>query len=113
MGKTSNIFKREFLSRIRSKSFIIMTLLGPLLLAGIVIIPMLIEKYEQNREKQIAIIDESNLLGQTLKDFESYKFTIVVNATVDELSEDFANSGFDAVLFIPSNIYSSNSVILY
>lgn len=113
MGKTSKIFKREFLSRIRSKSFIIMTLLGPILLAGIVIVPLLIEKYEQNREKQIAIIDESNLLGQTLKDFESYKFTIVVNATVDELSEDFANSGFDAVLFIPNNIYSSNSVILY
>lgn len=113
MGKTSNIFKREFLSRIRSKSFIIMTLLGPILLAGIVIVPLLIEKYEQNREKQIAIIDESNLLGQTLQDFESYKFTVVVNATVDELSADFANSGFDAVLFIPNNIYSSNSVVLY
>lgn len=113
MGKTSKIFKREFLSRIRKKSFVIMTLLGPLFLAGILIVPLLIEKYEQHREKQVAIIDESNLLGHTLRDFDSYKFTVVVNATVDELSEDFENSGFDAVLFIPNNIYSSNSVILY
>lgn len=113
MGKTCKIFKREFLSRVRNKSFIIMTLLGPIFLASILIIPLLIDKYEQNREKRVAIIDESNLLGHTLKDFESYKFTVVVNATVDELSEDFANSGFDAVLFIPNNIYSSNSVILY
>ena len=113
MGKTAKIFKREFSSRVRNKSFIIMTLLGPLLLASILIVPMLIEKYEQKREKRVAIIDESNLLGQTLRDFDTYKLTVVVNATVDEMSETFATSGFDAVLFIPNNIYSSNSVILY
>ena len=113
MGKTAKIFKREFSSRVRNKSFIIMTLLGPLLLASILIVPMLIEKYEQKREKRVAIIDESNLLGQTLRDFDTYKFTVVVNATVDEMSETFATSGFDAVLFIPNNVYNSNSVILY
>ncbi|MBR4114473.1 MAG: ABC transporter permease, partial [Bacteroidales bacterium] len=90
-----------------------MTILGPLFLAAVLVVPLLIEKYEQNREKRVAIIDESNLLGQTIRDFESYKFAIVTDVTVDEISKDFANSGFDAVLFIPNNIYSSNSVILY
>ena len=113
MGKTLKIFKREFLSRIRSKSFIVMTILGPLFLAAVLVVPLLIEKYEQNREKRVAIIDESNLLGQTIRDFETYKFVIVTDVTVDEISKDFANSGFDAVLFIPNNIYSSNSVIIY
>ena len=104
MGKTWKIFKREFFSRIRSKSFIVMTILGPLFLAAVLVVPLLIEKYEQNREKRVAIIDESNLLGQTIRDFESYKFVIVTDVTVDEISKDFANSGFDAVLFIPNNI---------
>lgn len=113
MGKTYNIFKREFLSRVRNKSFVLMTILGPILLAAMLIIPLLIEKYDKTREKNVAIIDESHLLGETIRDFQSYTFTIVTNATVDELSADFANSGFDAVLFIPNNIYSSNSVILY
>ena len=113
MGKTWKIFKREFFSRIRSKSFIAMTILGPLFLAAVLVVPLLIEKYEQNREKRVAIIDESNLLGQTIRDFESYKFMILTDVTVDEISKDFANSGFDAVLFIPNNIYSSNSVIIY
>lgn len=113
MGKTWKIFKREFFSRIRSKSFIVMTILGPLFLAAVLVVPLLIEKYEQNREKRVAIIDESNLLGQTIRDFESYKFVIVTDVTVDEISKDFANSGFDAVLFIPNNIYNSNSVIIY
>lgn len=113
MGKTYNIFKREFLSRVRNKSFVLMTILGPLLLASMLIIPLLIEKYDKTQEKKVAIIDESHLLGETIKDFQSYTFTIVENATVDELSTDFANSGFDAVLFIPNNIYNSNSVVLY
>ena len=113
MGKTYNIFKREFLSRIRNKSFVLMTILGPILLASMLIIPLLIEKYDKTREKKVAIIDESHLLGETIRDFQSYTFTIVVNATVDDLSADFANSGFDAVLFIPNNIYNSNSVVLY
>ena len=113
MGKTYNIFKREFLSRVRNKSFVLMTILGPILLASMLIIPLLIEKYDKTREKKVAIIDESHLLGETIRDFQSYTFTIVTNATVDELSADFANSGFDAVLFIPNNIYNSNSVILY
>ena len=113
MGKTYNIFKREFLSRVRNKSFVLMTILGPILLAAMLIIPLLIEKYDKTREKNVAIIDESHLLGETIRDFQSYTFTIVTNATVDDLSADFANSGFDAVLFIPNNIYSSNSVILY
>ncbi len=113
MGKTANIFKREFLSRIRNKSFILMTLLGPIFLASVLIVPLLIEKYNQKSEKRVAIIDESNVLGQTIQDFESYTFTVVEDATVDDLGKDFANSGFDAVLFIPNNIYNSNSVILY
>ncbi|MBR5433412.1 MAG: ABC transporter permease [Bacteroidales bacterium] len=90
-----------------------MTILGPILLASMLIIPLLIEKYDKTREKKVAIIDESHLLGETIRDFQSYTFTIVVNATVDDLSADFANSGFDAVLFIPNNIYNSNSVVLY
>ena len=101
------------MSRIRNKSFVLMTILGPILLASMLIIPLLIEKYDKTREKKVAIIDESHLLGETIRDFQSYTFTIVVNATVDDLSADFANSGFDAVLFIPNNIYNSNSVVLY
>ncbi len=36
MGKISLIIKREYLTRIRKKSFIIMTILGPLLMGGLV-----------------------------------------------------------------------------
>ena len=87
--------------------------MGPILIAGILIIPIWLEKIEKERTKNVAIIDESFILGQTVKDFENYHFTNVTNVTVEELRKDFSKSGFDAVLFIPKNIYSSNMAVLY
>lgn len=107
------IFAREFKTRIRNKTFILMSILGPVLIAGILIIPLWLEKMDKTRVKNVAVIDESHILGETIKNFENYKFTIVTNVTVEEIRKDFENSGFDAVLFIPQNIYSSNNCIIY
>lgn len=113
MNKIHIIFSREFKSRIKNRSFIIMSILGPLLIAGILIIPLWLEKIEKTQVKHVVVVDETYILGQTVKNFENYTFTIVPDVSVEDLRKDFANSGYDAVLFIPKNIYSSNQVILY
>ena len=60
MNKTFLIIKREFLVRVKKKSFIIMTLLAPILMASLIIVPVLISNTDQqkkinwsNRIKQI------------------------------------------------------------
>lgn len=113
MNKIGIIYKREFLSRFRNRTFIIMTILGPLLIAGIFIVPMWLEKMEREQIKHVAIIDETHLLGETIENFQSYRFTLVSNTTVERLRENLSESGYDAVLFIPHNIYHSNWAILY
>ncbi len=42
MNKISVIIKREYVTRVRKKSFIIMTILAPLLMAAIIIVPTLL-----------------------------------------------------------------------
>ena len=59
MNKTLIIIGREFNERVRKKSFIITTLLMPLLMVGLMFAPMLIMKYSGGDEKHIAVIDES------------------------------------------------------
>ncbi|HPM12918.1 MAG TPA: hypothetical protein PK734_05450, partial [Bacteroidales bacterium] len=88
-----------------------MSILGPLLLAAIVIIPLFLQKIEKQTIKQVAIIDESYILGETIKDFENYRFTIIQDTTVEDFRKQYQASGYDAVLFIPKNIYSSNTCI--
>lgn len=113
MNKIFIILKREFLTRVRKKSFIAMTLLGPVFIAAIFIIPLLLEKLEAEQIKHIGIIDESYILGKSIKNKDNLIFSTIENKTIDEVAENFANSGYYAVLFIPKNILQSNTAILY
>lgn len=64
MSKVSLIIKREYLTRVRKKSFVIMTLLGPLLFAAIVIAPVWLTSLDSGDTKVIMVIDESGLLSE-------------------------------------------------
>ncbi len=58
MNKISVIIKREYLTRVRKKSFIIMTILAPLLMAAlIVVIPVMMLSGDKDHKK-IAVIEE-------------------------------------------------------
>ncbi len=59
MNKTLLILKREYLTRVRKKSFMIMTFLGPLLMAGIMIVPIWLASLSDVAERRIAVLDET------------------------------------------------------
>ena len=50
MNKTFLIIKREFLVRVKKKSFIVMTLLAPILMASLIIVPVLISDTDQQKD---------------------------------------------------------------
>jgi ABC-2 type transport system permease protein len=56
MNKISVIIKREYVTRVRKKSFIIMTLLAPLLMAAIVILPTVVMMNQDGEFKKIAVL---------------------------------------------------------
>ena len=68
MSKIALIIQREYWTRVRKRSFLIMTLLGPLLFAGIVVVPVWLGTSDSSGEKVIAVIDESGLLGEKLEE---------------------------------------------
>jgi len=73
MGKTALIIKREFLSRIRKKSFIIMALIGPLLIGGFMAFGVwLNEKSASNVD--ILVVDRAGYIEGNLRDFKGVKF---------------------------------------
>lgn len=59
MSKVGIIIAREFNERVRKKSFIITTILMPVLMIGLMIVPALIMNYSRGDTKRIAVIDES------------------------------------------------------
>ena len=68
MNKMLAIVKREYLERVRSKMFIIATLLGPLLMVALTIVPAVLMSIKTGGATRIAIIDESSRIYERLQD---------------------------------------------
>src|SRR5690242_12556434 len=66
MHKTWLITRREYLSRVRKKSFLILTLLVPVLVAGFLALEIFLAMGGNKKTQHIAVIDESGLFGSHL-----------------------------------------------
>ncbi len=104
------IIGREFNERVRKKSFIITTLLMPILMIALMAAPALIMSFSQGEEKRIAVIDESGLVLPELENDETLSFE-PTDRTVEEARK--AEGEYFAVLHIGSDVLKTNSVRLY
>ncbi|HUL77554.1 MAG TPA: hypothetical protein VL691_09855, partial [Vicinamibacteria bacterium] len=60
-GKLWAVVRREYLERVRTKGFVIATLLGPLLMAALMIVPLLVAR-SSSKLLQVAVLDETGAL---------------------------------------------------
>lgn len=112
MNKILLIIEREFMSRVKKKSFIIMTLLGPLFFGAIMVGPMLLAMYgRDDSKKSIIVLDESKFFTNKLKEKENITYTYINSTNLDSIRSSYKKSGYFGVLFIgkvdnftPSNI---------
>jgi ABC-2 type transport system permease protein len=74
MNKLVLIIQREYFSRVKKKSFIIMTILGPLLMAGVLIVPVWLAMRDKT-DHQILVLDHSGLFIEKLTNTPEIKFT--------------------------------------
>ena len=111
MSNISIIIQREFNERVRKKSFIITTLLMPVLMIALMASPALIMQYSRGDEKVIAVVDDSGLVAPKLENSEEIAFETTDLSTEEarkQLTDKFG------VLYIGSDILeNSNSVKLY
>lgn len=94
------IVQREYLIRVRKKSFLIMSILGPILFGAIMFVPALITIFASEDEKRIAIVDESGLFHDKFESNESLIFS-VVSTNIDEAKTALKEKKYDGVLLIP------------
>ncbi|MEN8157774.1 MAG: ABC transporter permease [Bacteroidota bacterium] len=121
MSMISLIIQREYLTRIRKKSFIIMSILGPFIFAAYVLIPMYFATLEDKEEKRVVVLDESRLFTEqgpegatcVIPGTEYLKFQVIEGVPLETFKEGFDASGYYAILFIPSNILASESSLIY
>lgn len=112
--KVRLIIAREFITRVRKKSFILMTILGPILFAGITVAPAWLATMDDTEIKQIAVIDSSHLFAGKIPNTDVLKFKFIENAKIGDVKHTYKDSGYYAVLYIPHIItYSPDAVELF
>lgn len=112
MNKIGLIVHREYTSRVFKKSFILLTLLTPILMAALVATPIWLATFKDNAQKQIVVIDKSGLYGSAFENTASYQFSFS-----DQSLEEHRNSKdkeLTAVLYISGDLTNSeHSAALY
>ena len=112
MKKILLIIRREYLTRVKKRSFVVMTILGPLLMAALVIVPIYIATLS-NETKTVGVLDETGLFFEKFKDSENIRFHYLVS-DINSAKQNFSKSGDYALLYIPkTEIALPTNAILY
>lgn len=110
-SKIGIIIEREFNERVRKKSFIITTLLTPLLMITLMLVPAFITTYSTSDVKHIAVVDDSKIVAGALENTDEVVFEAVplpLEIARKEYSDRFA------VLYIGNDIIDNgNSIQIY
>jgi ABC-2 type transport system permease protein len=97
MNKIWIVIKREYLTRVRNKTFILSTFLTPLVFAGILTAIILITIKGSDKEV-IGVIDNTGLFKNKIDSTRSVKF--VLDPTAD--TSNFQKKGYSAILYSPN-----------
>jgi len=130
MRKILAVIKREYIQIVRTKGFIIGTILGPVLMAGMLVVPMLVASMTVEKQETIGVADLSRdifldldkKLGEKeyqLKDgFRRYvlkKFERFAGSSVDELKKDLnakvLNKELSAYILIPEHVLGDEAAV--
>jgi ABC-2 type transport system permease protein len=99
MNKIFLIIKREYVTRVRKRSFIIMTILGPILMAAMFVVPAYLATRQQET-RTISIVDESGWFAQKFRNSDNFKFE-VLGMSLESAKEAMKDVKDYAILYIP------------
>ncbi|MFH6602029.1 ABC transporter permease [Maribacter algicola] len=101
MNKLSLIIQREYLAKVRNKSFVIMTFLSPILMVGMIVLIAYLTKVNDDGTKVISILNESDYFSN---DFNSTQHTAYVrfnDISLETAIDSTARAGYVGLLYIP------------
>ncbi len=96
----STVISREYLTRVKKKSFLLLTFLAPVLFAALCILPSLIMLATKEKVQQVAVVDRSGIVLPYLTDSETARYTDYSAFDVDSVKAGLDDLGMDGMLVI-------------
>ncbi|WP_418535061.1 ABC transporter permease [Odoribacter laneus] len=113
MNKTFIIISREFSTRVRKKSFLVVTIFVPILFILFYAFLMWLMLKDDTQERKIAVVNASTL-ERPLETINNTKFEYTTQPVTEENAADFLkNKDYYAVMWIPANVMDSAEIPIY
>jgi len=114
MGKIGLIIKREYSTRVKKKSFLLMTILGPILLVGFLVGAIWLGQQEE-KDLEILVLDDTYILSSPRWQSDKYHLTSCKDEGIENIDDGKAflkeSDKYDILLYLPGNIVSGNSSV--
>jgi ABC-2 type transport system permease protein len=94
------IISREYLTRVKKKSFLITTFIVPVLFAAICILPSVIMLMSKEKGKQIGVVDQSGIVMSYFESSELVTYTDYSAEPVDLMKSRMSELGLDALVVV-------------
>ena len=116
MGKLGLIIQREFIAKVRNKSFLVMTFLSPLLMVGMLTLVFFLMKKNGEKVSHLIYVDSSGLFKDQFKNTKVIRYSDFTSVGLAVAKSKVAAGDYEGVLYIP-NIDSldvlANSLAFY
>ncbi len=101
MNKLKLIIKREYLAKVRNKSFVIMTFLSPILMVGMIVLIAYLTKVNDNERHVITVLNESDYFSNDFTSTPSTSFLEFTDISLQQAKDSTLSLGYYGLLFIP------------
>lgn len=103
MNKILLIIQREYLTRVRKRSFLLTTILVPIVIIGFYAAIIAVAVSDTSDQQKIAVIDEANLFDRKVESDkkESIIYDLIRNETAESFKKKYHDQGYSAILYIP------------
>jgi len=101
MSKLGLIIKREYLAKVRNKSFVVMTFLSPILMVGMVVLIAYLTKINDNQTQVIGVLNESDYFTNDFVASGSTSYFHFENISMEEAKDSVVGLGYLGLLHLP------------
>ncbi|MFD2101186.1 ABC transporter permease [Flagellimonas iocasae] len=101
-GKLGLIIKREYLAKVRNRSFIVMTILSPLLIVGMIVLIAYLTKINSDEVRVVSILNESSFFQHQFKPSKGISYLYMDGISLEDAKDSTNALGYYGLLHLPN-----------
>lgn len=101
MNKLPLIIKREYLAKVRNKSFVVMTFLSPILMVGMILLIAYLTRLNDNEKRVIAVLNESDYFSNEFMTNETTAYVRYTDLTLEQAMDSTKQMGYYGLVYVP------------